>query len=205
MEQTDLRVIRTKKLIKDAFFSLIEEQGFEAVTVKQLTERAGINRGTFYSHYVDKFELMEKCVGEIFEVAEQKLIHHLPHIFSDERNAGSYHSLVPFIRFIEDNQIIMKPLLGPNGDPTFQAKLRSFMQTAFFQRPSTVLFDPQHMMVPPPYLVAYLSSAHMGVISEWLNDPAANETAEDIARIIYTITLEGPLVAGGVNLKNKDR
>ena len=48
MEQTDLRVIRTKKLIKDAFFSLIEEQGFEGVTVKQLTERAGINRGTFY-------------------------------------------------------------------------------------------------------------------------------------------------------------
>lgn len=47
MEQTDLRVIRTKKLIKDAFFSLIEEQGFEGVTVKQLTERAGINRGTF--------------------------------------------------------------------------------------------------------------------------------------------------------------
>lgn len=50
MEQTDLRVIRTKKLIKDAFFSLIEEQGFEAVTVKQLTERAGINRGTFYQN-----------------------------------------------------------------------------------------------------------------------------------------------------------
>ena len=85
MEQTDLRVIRTKKLIKDAFFSLIEEQGFEAVTVKQLTERAGINRGTFYSHYVDKFELMEKCVDEIFEEAEQKLIHQLPHIFGEER------------------------------------------------------------------------------------------------------------------------
>ncbi|MBR2077198.1 MAG: TetR/AcrR family transcriptional regulator [Exiguobacterium sp.] len=198
MEQTDLRVIRTKKLIKDAFFSLIEEQGFEGVTVKQLTERAGINRGTFYSHYVDKFELMEKCVNEIFEEAEQKLIHHLPHIFGDERTDKSYHYLVPFIRFIEDNQIIMKPLLGPNGDPTFQAKLRKFMQAALFQRSPVTLFDPDEMMVPPPYLVAYLSSAHMGVIYEWLNNPSSEETAEDIARIIYTITYEGPLVAGGV-------
>ncbi|WP_214738216.1 TetR/AcrR family transcriptional regulator [Exiguobacterium sp. s162] len=201
MEQTDLRVIRTKKLIKDAFFSLIEEQGFEAVTVKQLTERAGINRGTFYSHYVDKFELMEKCVDEIFEEAERKLIHHLPHIFGDERTDNSYHYLVPFIRFIEDNQIIMKPLLGPNGDPTFQAKLRKFMQAALFQRSPVTLFNPDKMLVPPPYLVAYLSSAHMGVIYEWLNNPSSEETAEDIARIIYTITYEGPLVAGGVNLR----
>lgn len=198
MEQTDLRVIRTKKLIKDAFFSLIEEQGFEGVTVKQLTERAGINRGTFYSHYVDKFELMEKCVNEIFEEAEQKLIHHLPHIFGDERTDKSYHYLVPFIRFIEDNQIIMKPLLGPNGDSTFQAKLRKFMQAALFQRSPVTLFDPDKMLVPPTYLVAYLSSAHMGVIYEWLNNPSSEETAEDIARIIYTITYEGPLVAGGV-------
>jgi hypothetical protein len=38
----------------------------------------------------------------------------------------------------------------------------------------------------------------MGVIYEWLNNPSSEETAEDIARIIYTITFEGPLVAGGV-------
>ena len=141
---------------------------------------------------------MEKCVNEIFEEAEQKLIHHLPHIFGDERTGKSYHYLVPFIRFIEDNQIIMKPLLGPNGDPTFQAKLRKFMQAALFQRSTVTLFNPDKMLVPPPYLVAYLSSAHMGVIYEWLNNPSSEETAEDIVRIIYTITYEGPLVAGGV-------
>ncbi|WP_251127764.1 TetR-like C-terminal domain-containing protein [Exiguobacterium sp. s154] len=126
------------------------------------------------------------------------MIHQLPHIFGDERTDNSYHYLIPFIRFIEDNQIIMKPLLGPNGDPTFQAKLRKFMQAALFQRSPVTLFNPDKMMVPPTYLVAYLSSAHMGVIYEWLNNPSSEVTAEDVARIIYTITYEGPLVAGGV-------
>ena len=198
MEQTDLRVVRTKKLIKDAFLELIEENGFDAVTVKQLTERAGINRGTFYSHYVDKFELMEKCVGEIFEEAEQKLIRNIPKILGDERTDASYHFLVPFIRFIEDNQIIMKPLLGPNGDPAFQAKLRAYMHAALFQRSPAILYDATKALVPSEYLVSYISSAHMGVIYEWLNKPSTDETAEDIARIIYTITFEGPLVAGGL-------
>ncbi|MGL3600309.1 TetR/AcrR family transcriptional regulator, partial [Veillonella sp. ZSJB6] len=60
MGHEDLRITRTKQLIKSAFLELIDEHGFEAVTVKAITERAGINRGTFYSHYVDKFDLMEK-------------------------------------------------------------------------------------------------------------------------------------------------
>ena len=198
MEQTDLRVIRTKKLIKEALLELIEEIGFEAVTVKQLTERAGINRGTFYSHYVDKFDLMEKCIEELFEEAEQKLIHNLPRIFGDQRTDASYHLLIPFIRFIEDNQIIMKPLLGPNGDPAFQARLRAYMHAALFHRSPTVLFDESKALVPSDYLVSYISSAHMGVIYEWLNKTSTDDTAEEIARIIYTITFEGPLVAGGL-------
>lgn len=41
MEHEDLRITRTKQLIKNAFLDLIDEHGFEAVTVKAITERAG--------------------------------------------------------------------------------------------------------------------------------------------------------------------
>ena len=90
MEPTDLRVRRTKQLIKTAFFELLEESGFEAVTVKQLTERAGINRGTFYSHYVDKFDLMAACIESIFEEAETKLIRHIPQVFGQQSDTKPY-------------------------------------------------------------------------------------------------------------------
>lgn len=198
MEPTDLRVRRTKQLIKTAFFELLEESGFEAVTVKQLTERAGINRGTFYSHYVDKFDLMAACIESIFEEAETKLIRHIPQVFRQQSDTKPYALLVPFIRFIEENRVLMKPLLGLNGDPAFQARLRAYMHRALFHRSPSVLFHEETALVPADYLIAYISSAHMGVIVDWLNRTESTETAEEIARIIYTITFEGPLVAGGL-------
>lgn len=47
---TDLRVVRSKQAIRVALVELIEEKGFEAVAVKDITTWAGINRGTFYAH-----------------------------------------------------------------------------------------------------------------------------------------------------------
>lgn len=61
----DLRVIRTKESIRHALVELINEKGFEAIKVKDITTRAKINRGTFYAHYQDKFDLMNKCEEEI--------------------------------------------------------------------------------------------------------------------------------------------
>ena len=67
----DLRVFRTRRMIKEAFVELMEKKGFEAITVKDITTRARINRGTFYAHYEDKFDLMNKYQEEIMtEMAE---------------------------------------------------------------------------------------------------------------------------------------
>ena len=56
----DLRIKRTQRAIKDAFYSLVEEKGFEHITVKDITERAMISRNTFYLHYEDKYDLLNK-------------------------------------------------------------------------------------------------------------------------------------------------
>ena len=53
----DLRIKRTQKSIKNAFYELIEEKGFDHISVKDITERAMISRNTFYLHYNDKFDL----------------------------------------------------------------------------------------------------------------------------------------------------
>ena len=49
----------TKQAIKNAFIQQVEEVGFERVTVKNLALVAEINRGTFYLHYSDKYDVME--------------------------------------------------------------------------------------------------------------------------------------------------
>lgn len=63
---TDPRAIRTKNLIKDSFISLVRKKDFREVTVKDITEKAMINRATFYAHFDDKYELLECTVVQTF-------------------------------------------------------------------------------------------------------------------------------------------
>jgi AcrR family transcriptional regulator len=57
LEPMDPRVRRTRKLLQDALYSLIREKRFSAITVQDITERATVNRATFYAHYTDKEDL----------------------------------------------------------------------------------------------------------------------------------------------------
>lgn len=59
---SDLRVIKTKRLIKDSFYELLGEEDFDKVNVKQICEKSLIGRSTFYQHYDDKYDLLAQEV-----------------------------------------------------------------------------------------------------------------------------------------------
>src|SRR5215472_7607982 len=60
----NLRVKRTQTLLREALIELIEERGFQALTVGKLTERAMVSRAAFYRNYQDKYDLVEKIFAE---------------------------------------------------------------------------------------------------------------------------------------------
>src|SRR6185437_5221183 len=60
----NLRMRRTQKLLRDALVELIEERGFEALTVSEITERALVSRAAFYRNYQDKYDLVEKLFAD---------------------------------------------------------------------------------------------------------------------------------------------
>ena len=66
-EKTDLRTIRTRKAIVDSFVDLLEIQDFTSITISQIAEVAMINRATFYRHFLDKYDLLEKSIQEILK------------------------------------------------------------------------------------------------------------------------------------------
>jgi AcrR family transcriptional regulator len=69
MNEVDPRVKRTRKLIVDAFFSLMAERSFHAISVQDIAERATVNRATFYLHFEDKYALMDWVVRDLFREA----------------------------------------------------------------------------------------------------------------------------------------
>ena len=65
-ERIDPRVKRTRRLIENTFTELLEEKGFSAITVQDITAHAEINRATFYAHYPDKFALFQSIQQQMF-------------------------------------------------------------------------------------------------------------------------------------------
>lgn len=66
--KTDPRVVRTRKLIMDSFIEISGKREFKDITVKDITTEAMINRATFYYHFEDIYDLLEKVLSEVLLV-----------------------------------------------------------------------------------------------------------------------------------------
>ena len=69
-KKEDRRVRRTKKLLTQALTQLLQEKQAKEITVKELTELADMNRGTFYLYYKDIFDMLEKIEDSLFEALD---------------------------------------------------------------------------------------------------------------------------------------
>ena len=66
-DKIDLRILKTEEAIKNTFKDMIVEMPYEKITIKELCERALINRKTFYLHYSSIDDLLEEFQNEIAE------------------------------------------------------------------------------------------------------------------------------------------
>ena len=60
----DLRIKKTKRAIRSAFYELIKEKPMEKITVREIAERAEINKTTFYAHYETVYDLVDQLEQE---------------------------------------------------------------------------------------------------------------------------------------------
>ncbi len=113
----NVRLRRTQKLLREALIELIEERGFEALTVGEITERALVSRAAFYRNYRDKYDLVEQIFAEAMQAllnAVGELSHeHPPQIW------------VRFFEHIDQYDRLYRALLGRRGSPWFMMKMRA--------------------------------------------------------------------------------
>lgn len=194
----DRRVIRTKLAIRNALISLIAEKGFEALSVKDLTTKANINRGTFYLHYQDKFDLLDQTLEEVTGDIEGILLKIAWLTPADFKNIDIPMSIVVKIfEYFNDNAALMQAILETKGNFALQSQLKKTMWSNLFEKNYSTFIRKENLLVPSEYLASYISAAHFGVIQEWL-ETGRRETPEEMARILINITFRGPLFAAGI-------
>ncbi len=117
-QEQGLRVRRTQKLLREALIELIEERGFDSLTVGEITERALVSRAAFYRNYKDKYDLVE----QIYDEAMDSLLKAVA-----ESNTHSLQIWESFFEHINEYDRLYGALLGRKGSPWFVLKMRASM------------------------------------------------------------------------------
>ncbi len=195
----DLRVRRTRKLLQKAFIDLTIEKGFADVTVRDITERAMVNRSTFYRHYLDKYELLSQYIEGLSELidsheGEVSLADHRDQP-PDQPPAG----LVNLLKHMQVNADFYRVMLGKKGDPAFCAQsFRQYIEKGFrHMLPSGVAqLDPS---APPIDMsVSYVLHAGIGAIVWWLEN-GQSYTPEQVAVWLHQLSMANISLSLGTN------
>jgi AcrR family transcriptional regulator len=160
----DLRVRRTRKLLQQAFIECTIEKGFAAITVRDITERAMVNRSTFYRHYLDKYDLLEQYMNEMYDSFEEQ-----------QGVAGSNppevsSSLIDLLKHIQQFAGFYRVMLGMQGELLFTQRFRHKIEKGFFScfnQAFPELID-QPDAPPLDLMLKVVSSAGCGAIIWWL-------------------------------------
>ena len=107
-KKPDRRVRRTRALLRQALTELLtERRDVRSITVQELTARADVNRGTFYAHYRDIYDMIEKTEQELFEELAALLDRYHP----EELQRDLSPVLADVFRFVKKNQDLLPILL----------------------------------------------------------------------------------------------
>ncbi len=200
VHETDLRVAKTKEAIKKALFDLIDENGFEAITVKDLTAEAQINRGTFYLHYENIEDLIDEYYNDfivklsiLFEEQEAKV----------QKEVGWYYPVVETVSplmlniliFIRENCKLFKFLWLTQENKYYKIKLKYIVKDILFHN-ENALIKKDDLLVPESYFTSYVISSFMGIVTQWI-DRGCKESPEEIAEILSFLNYKGIFIASG--------
>ena len=159
----------SKILLKNALMDLLSEKGsVTKISVRELCERADLNRSTFYAHYSEPKELLEEVEAELLDATRE----HLQKIGA-ENDIGAHRYLLSFLIFIKENDKPFRTLLIDAGDPEFRSK---FMQQSIIQFVENLNISfPKNQ---EQYIYSYILNGSTGVIIQWMrSDYSIDENA----------------------------
>ena len=185
-KKEDRRVRRTKKLLTQALTQLLQEKQINEITVKELTDLADMNRGTFYLYYKDMFDMLEKIEDGMFEALDAIVSPHE----HDDVSQQTKPILLELFRFIEDNQEMCRVLLSPHGDMNFLHRLNEVVREKCLKAWPNIRKEKGEADFDYHYSFVVFGCA--GIIRAWVNRNCP-ESAEKMAEMAYGMILRGSL------------
>lgn len=182
----DRRVRRTKAQLRQALTELLCEKEARSITVRELADRADVNRGTFYAHYRDIFDMLKQVEDDFFAQLQQLLDGCPPEQLREDLTP----MLEQVFQFVKDNRDLL---------PTFLDRQAT---DRFFQRLNGVIYQqclgswtglyPLGDMSAPNYWLEFVVAGMVGMVRTWAQK-GFRESPKEMA------ALAGQLIQSGLN------
>lgn len=182
-QNEDLRIVKTKMAIKNAFLQLLSEKSFDKISVADITQYALIHRGTFYSHYTDKYDLLNKLEDELIDEMGEfiELINYESVTESKEKNNPMPH-MVPLLIYLEERPEYLNLVIKGNGSTSFFEKMIDKYYDLIMDRVQV------HQDNWVEYRKDIIRAIVTSVFSRW-TDNGMKENKEDLASWLTSVML----------------
>lgn len=198
-QRTDPRILRTRQFLRDAFVALIKEKGFDTVQVQEITERAKLNRSTFYIHYRDKNDLLVKSTQDTLEQLEHDV--KLPDDIGDGRitQERMIKPLISVFDHFARNADFYHVMLCEIGVPSAIDEMQHYIEQVALRWMGKLQPDQTRLVVETEMVIKFVSTAYIGVVKWWLNN-AMPYSSEHMAQQFMNLVSLGVFRSVGLDL-----
>ena len=193
-KKPDRRVERTRRLLHNALMELIVEKGYEAITVQNIIDRANVGRSTFYSHFLDKQQLLLYGFKHLraFLAEQQRKNDSEKANDNDERMLK--FSLAMF-RHAESHYKLYRAMVGKKSGAFVIRHIQ--LMIADLVRDEFAASKPHPASrIPIEVIVQYTANSFMALMTWWA-DKKMPCSAQDIDQMFHTLTMPGVKLALG--------
>ncbi len=188
MNKNESKYFNTAAKMDRAFLELLEKKDFSYITVKEICERAGVNRSTFYLHY----ETIEDLLSESVEYMNERFSEYmkkggaipsrLEDCTDEELNFITPAYLIPYLNYVKNNRC----LIGTAMKNTKALRLDKIYDKMFCGVFSPILERHGVPMCDRRYIMEFYIHGLAAIISEWLKNDC-KESVEYIMGLIGTV------------------
>lgn len=184
---TDRRILRTRQLIRDAFIDLLQEMDVEKMSISRIAERATINRVTFYLHYRDIPDMLDKMSDEMIENIQHAMYGQCELIDAAEDN--DWLKLVRVLEHISSHAKFYKVVLGSRRAPIFTERLLNLLTKLIAARIEEIWSNSSldKAGIQKDIAIWHGASALIGTITAWLRNDMPYTPAY-MAKQFYTLS-----------------
>lgn len=160
MSKVDRRIIKSQEAIKKAVIELMNEKGFDAITIKDISDRANVNRATIYLHYQDKFDLLDKLIEEH--------INEMREICKWACDMDWKGATLVFFEYFERNYLFFSTMLASKGAPSFRNRFLEFLIDEFKDEVDPTKEENQGLS--DEVMLRFMGTAYVGVVEWWITN-----------------------------------